>query len=702
MASAPLLLTVDDAQWADEPSLGALAALARRAGDLPLALVVAHRPTPRLPDRVVEVILDHGGRAMTLGPLAADDVVALVASVLGAPPGGGLQAVVDGAHGNPFLVIELVEALRDEHAIVVDGGVAESSFQGLPPTLRQTVLRRVRGSSPSALELLRAAAVLGGSFDLGAVAAMIERSPVSLHADVFLALESGLLEEHDTQLRFSHDLIREAIYGHMPAAIQASLHGQAARVLGARDAPAMVVARHLVRAGSGDAADPAEVDQVRRAVRELGGTDPDAALELLDRALELPLTDEYERTEMLGERVGLLAAAGRLTEGEATARALLATDVAPPLRTELELALAEVLLLGGNAAEAVAVLDAAGEADVLDDVARARVGADAAWARLVGFDLDGAAREAARAVASGERHGDAVVLTSGLAVQCRLAAFAVDFDRAIECGRAAVAASARGGTRAARRTPHYYLGLSLMNADRVGEAIAVLNEGRRTAESAGLVSATAMYHTALITCCFHTGDWDDGTAEAEAARLLQADTGIRRDVMQMESMLGLMWLHRGDEAAAREALARAEADLAAPGYDVGGVVWLRWLRAAFAEASGDAGEAARLLATAFGLVVHSGVESVKLVFGPEVVRLAVERGDTARATEVAAEVARVAALAGTAGAAGAASCCAGMAESDPDRLAAAVDAYRRSSRRLDLARAAEASGKVLARSWADR
>jgi len=184
VASAPLLLTIDDAQWADEPSLGALAALGRRTRDLPLAFVVAHRPTPRLPDRVVDVLLDHGGRAMTLGPLAPDDVVALVASVLGAPPGDGLRALVDGAHGNPFLVIELVEALRNEQAIAVDGGVAESSFRGLPPTLRQTVLRRVRSLSSSALELLRAAVVLGGPFDVASVAALLERSSVSLHGDV--------------------------------------------------------------------------------------------------------------------------------------------------------------------------------------------------------------------------------------------------------------------------------------------------------------------------------------------------------------------------------------------------------------------------------------------------------------------------------------------------------------------------------------
>ncbi|MGH9214772.1 MAG: hypothetical protein ACRDZS_00815 [Acidimicrobiales bacterium] len=482
----------------------------------------------------------------------------------------------------------------------------------------------------------------------------------------------------------------------MPAAIQASLHGQVARVLAARDAPAMEVARHLVQAGGDAAADSPVVDQLRRAVRQLGATDPDTALELLDRALALPFADEPERSEMLAERVGLLAAAGRLAEGEEAARAVLATDVPPSLRTEVELALAEVLLLGGNVAEAIAVLDEARATAGLGDVSRARVGADAAWARLVGFDIDGAAREAAEAVAWGEPHGNPVVLTSALAVQCRLAAFGVDFQRAIERGRAAVAASARGGTHAAHRTPHYYLGLSLMNAERVAEAIGVLHQGRRVAESAGLVSAAAMYHTGLISCWFHIGRWDEGTAEAEAARLLQADIGTRRDRMQMEAMLGLMWLHRGDEAAARDALARADADLAAPGHDIGGVIWLRWLRATFAEVSGDLADAARVLAATFRVVAQSGVESVKLWFGPEVVRLSAAVGDRARATEVAAEVARVAALAGTAGDAGAADYCVGMAQGDPDRLAAAVGAYRRSPRRVDLARAAEASGRVLA------
>lgn len=98
---------------------------------------------------------------------------------------------------------------------------------------------------------------------------------------------------------------------------------------------------------------------------------------------------------------------------------------------------------------------------------------------------------------------------------------------------------------------------------------------------------------------FHGGAWDDATAEAEAARTLHDEAGTRANLIRMESMLGLIWLHRGQYDEARGALARAEADFARPGHDVGGIVWLLWLQASLADLDGNPAEGARLLGAAF-------------------------------------------------------------------------------------------------------
>lgn len=693
LARTPMLVTVDDLQWADEPSLGALAALVRRAAELPLLVLLAHRPVPALPEAFIDAVTRHGGVRLVLDGLPRAEVGALVAAMVGAAPGDQLLALVDGAGGNPFLVIELVRSLGDEGVLAVEDGVAVSRFHGLPPTLRHTVLRRLRHLTGSALELLRAGAVLGGPFGLEEVAAMLDRTETAFHADVVAGLDAGLLEETEgiAQLRFRHDLLREAVYADMPATIRASLHRRAAQVLAERNRPAVMVADHHVRAGGGRRA----LDVLQRAAVELGDQDPAATLALLERAA--PMLEGDARLRLAVDQVTLMPAAGRLSDARDLARAALAAGPSAEVEAELRAALAQVLLLSGDAAAAVSELEAVANLDALAEDRRVRALADTSWARLASFDLEGAARDAVAARRRAQAVGDADALLVALVVECRLAAFDVRFDEAVAIGRQAIAAFGNGDVRPLDRAPHFYLGLGLLNADRADEAVEVLGEGRHLAEAAGVPWAAAMYHAGLITCAFHGGRWDDAVAEAEAARLLHADAGTRREYLQMESMLGLMWLHRGEYDLARDAHARAEHDRATPGHDSGGIIWLLWLRAAVAELTGDTALAARSLGRAFDLAMQFAVHSVKLWYGPELVRLALAAGDVERAAAVAAEVVSVASRARTAGADGAAAAARGMIDDDPSTLAAAVDHYRRSSRRFDLARACEAAGDAAAR-----
>jgi DNA-binding CsgD family transcriptional regulator/tetratricopeptide (TPR) repeat protein len=696
-ASRPLVLAVDDLQWVDTPTAAALGALCRRTADLALVVVLAHRPVPAPPDRLIEIADAQGATRVALGALDPGAVGQLVAGLAGAPAGPSLRALVDGARGNPFFVIELVRSLRDEGLVDTSGGTAEVHLMGMPPTLRQTILRRVRSLSPTALELLRGGAVLGGtgSFDLDALAALLERSPVSLHADVLDAVAAGLLEEDGARLAIRHDLIREALYADTPAAVRLSLHRRAAGVLADRGEPPATVAAHLVHAHDGS---PAAVRAMRRAAAELAGDDPAAALEVLDRALAVPGPDAGERLGLAADRVPLLAASGRLSEAVDAAREALAAGPPPGLVARLRLELAEALVLSGDPATAVEHLEAVRRGAALDDRRHGVLLADVAWARLVSYDLGAAARDAHATEVWARAHDDGRVLAVALAVRARLAAFAADFEGAVRLGEEAVAAAGNAAAASAVRVaPELVFGLALLNADRADEAIAVLAAGRRRAEAAGVPWAIVRFQNALVMCAFHGGSsWDDATAEAEAGRALCAEAGTRAGYLQTEAMLGLIWLHRADYDRARDARDRAEADLRTPGYDPGGVVWLLWLRAALAELDGDLAGGVRHLGAAFDLVVRAGVHSVKLWYGPELVRLALAAGDRDRAAAVAAEVEAAAARASTASAAGAAAWCEGMVSGDPARLCEAVAAYRRTPRRLDRARAAESAAAALA------
>lgn len=88
--SGPLVLAMDDLQWADPSSLLTLGAAGRRLAGLPVALVGCFRPTPRIAelDQLVAALHAAGGRQFTLGPLSDPAVQQLAAEIIAAEPGG--------------------------------------------------------------------------------------------------------------------------------------------------------------------------------------------------------------------------------------------------------------------------------------------------------------------------------------------------------------------------------------------------------------------------------------------------------------------------------------------------------------------------------------------------------------------------------------------------------------------------------------
>jgi predicted ATPase len=159
----PLVVGVDDLQWADPSSLLTLGALGGRLAGMPVALVACLRPSPHAAEleRALEALDAAGARRLILGALDERAVVELVAEVVAAEPGQRLLAEVAGAGGNPLFVTELVAALLEEGAIRVAGGRAEVAEMSLPPTLRLTILRRLSFLPEDTLRALRAASVLG-------------------------------------------------------------------------------------------------------------------------------------------------------------------------------------------------------------------------------------------------------------------------------------------------------------------------------------------------------------------------------------------------------------------------------------------------------------------------------------------------------------------------------------------------------------
>jgi hypothetical protein len=133
----PVVIALEDLQWADPSSLMALNRLAREGRRLPLLLICTLRPVPARPQvcALLASLDKLGASRLELGPLSGGDVGHLVALLTGAPAGGRLLRLAASANGNPLHIRELVTGLQAGGALAAgpDGQVEVAEGQ-LPTT----------------------------------------------------------------------------------------------------------------------------------------------------------------------------------------------------------------------------------------------------------------------------------------------------------------------------------------------------------------------------------------------------------------------------------------------------------------------------------------------------------------------------------------------------------------------------------------
>ncbi|GAB3845785.1 ATP-binding protein [Dactylosporangium cerinum] len=214
-AQRPMLLILDDLQWADAASLQLFAHLAVR---LPngAAIIGALRDRAPAPSSELSQVLAAasrlpGHRRFRLGPLGLGDVSDLIRQETGLDPGDGVaRAVHVRTAGNPFFVRELSRLLSEAGAL--SGG--DTASARVPSTVRDVVRDRMAGLDDRARDLLHLAALIGRDVDLR----LLSRAGGVQVAECVDSLEPlqalGLLEsgpDDPSSLRFAHDLVRESV-----------------------------------------------------------------------------------------------------------------------------------------------------------------------------------------------------------------------------------------------------------------------------------------------------------------------------------------------------------------------------------------------------------------------------------------------------------------------------------------------------------
>ena len=284
----PLLLAVDDLQWADGASLRFLLFLAPRLSELSVLLLCAARADESTAtETVARLRSDPTARTIRPGVLSVSAVDDLVRAELGADPASSLASAFHAiTGGNPFLVWALVEEVRARGADLPLPDAAEVRAMG-PQAVAQTVLLRLARVSALAPPLARAVAVLGD----GAEATTATRlADVDSTMDADRAIDEltrvGVLQPGHP-LSFTHPIVRNAIYRDIGPRERSRLHRRAASLLGERSAAVERIAAHLLEAD--DAADGAVVDVLSEAAAvALERAAPEAAVTYLQRALAEP------------------------------------------------------------------------------------------------------------------------------------------------------------------------------------------------------------------------------------------------------------------------------------------------------------------------------------------------------------------------------------------------------------------------------
>ncbi|MDT5257762.1 MAG: hypothetical protein QOD10_2842, partial [Mycobacterium sp.] len=221
-AETPLAIVLEDIHWADNSTLLALRSLATARLDVAVLWVFSARTGAggQAVQETLSVLQRAGAAVLRVAPMSAGAVADMVCDVVRANADESLLNLAAKAHGNPFLVSELVGGLDEEGRLNVTHGRAVATGHALPRRLGAGMQQRLDLLSAGAGEVVRVAAVLPDRFSAGLLAAMLGRQPASLMSAVEEAVRADLLVEDDEQLRFRHDLLRESTRQSLPQSLR--------------------------------------------------------------------------------------------------------------------------------------------------------------------------------------------------------------------------------------------------------------------------------------------------------------------------------------------------------------------------------------------------------------------------------------------------------------------------------------------------
>jgi DNA-binding CsgD family transcriptional regulator len=690
---APVMIALDDLHWADAATLMALRTMTARLAELPIVWVLAMRRdegSPALRELVAELV-GQGALCLSLDGLSDDAVGAVVADRLAAAGAPALLELAATARGNPFLLVELLDGLREEHRVSLAADQAQVCGTDLPGRLTASMRHRLAGLSDEARRAVRAAVVLGRRFDVEQLAALLSRTPSQLADPIEEALRADLLSESGDRLRFRHDLIRQAVLETLPQPLRRSLLREAVTVMLAGGAAPVDVAAQL--AASAQVGDATAIATLREAARVLSRSDAGAAADMSLRAVGLTPRADPSRSQLVADTVVLLHAA--LRDVEATELAAVALEGALPAEEEgrVRLSLSAMILRPSapRADENRRALALPG----LSPGLRAQHLAFLSFALAAGGYLADGEAAVPDALAAAREAGDVTALAVATIAQASASSQRGAYGTALELLTELPRTPGWDSTQIYARMAEFHRADALAALGRLDEATALMHAGLARAQrerTTWLLSGWVGFGSHLR---YAAGALGDARADAEAFESMHMG-----DASSTARAVGMLtWFQVAQHTDDREQMSRLVHAARALGPETNPATQLHadWILALKAVADGNAAEAVRRLRgdrPAFAIPVMPSDPTLQ----PQIARIALAAGDAELAHEAVAFADRLADQnPGAAMLAGAAAHVRGLVDGAVEPTLAAVELLRDAQRPLALASAEEDAGAALVR-----
>ena len=262
----PLVLFIDDLQWADLASLDLLKALMTDRESSHILLIVAYRDNEVVPGHPVATMIEDlhergvSVRAIEVGSLSHEHIGRLIGDALGVTPAQAaslVDLVEEKTEGNAFAVAQCLRSISEAQALWFDHGehrwrwdIDRIRALGIPDSVVDLLSERIRKLAPETQEVLQMAACVGNLFDLQMLSFLHEQAPRETLDDLWPAITERLIVPGgstyrllgaadieacaDVSFRFVHDRVQQTAYSMIEEKPRQAIHLRIGNLLRAR------------------------------------------------------------------------------------------------------------------------------------------------------------------------------------------------------------------------------------------------------------------------------------------------------------------------------------------------------------------------------------------------------------------------------------------------------------------------------------